>query len=233
LAEFVAKSMSKATSYQPIWVTGTDTGIGKTLFSAILTQGLKSSYWKPVQSGLDEGNTDTQMVEKLSGLSGSHFLKERWLLTEPLSPHLSAQIDGVSISLQDFGWPDSSQVQNDYLVMEGAGGLYVPLNEKNLLIELMIQLMAPVIVVCRSTLGTINHSLLTIDALKRHNLPVLGFVLSGEPNPENEKAVSRFSGVPVLGRVPVLKGEITSERLAKVWLDQHFESSILHALRKV
>ncbi|MCC5925443.1 MAG: dethiobiotin synthase [Bacteroidetes bacterium] len=219
--------------YQPIWVTGTDTGVGKTVFSALITKALNAVYWKPVQSGLDEGKTDTERVKFLTGLSDRHFLKERWLLTQPFSPHLAAKLDGVQISLDDFSWPDSSQVLSRYLVIEGAGGVNVPLNHKTLLIELMAKLRAPVIVVCRPTLGTINHSLLTIQTLQKNQISVLGCVFSGEPNAENEKAVVSFSGVPLLGRIPKLNGDVTPDVLMSVWHSQGFENNISVALNKL
>lgn len=203
-------------AYQPIWVTGTDTGVGKTLIASLLTRGLKAAYWKPVQSGLDNGMTDTQTVRALTGLPSKHFLPERWVLQQPLSPHLAARLDGVHIERSDFNWPDETRVGNRWLIMEGAGGILVPLNERDLLIDLMCDLKAPVIVVCRSSLGTINHSLLTMNTLSDRGLNVVGFVMNGQSNPENERIVEHYSGVPRLGSVNTLDA-ITPDILDAIW----------------
>ncbi|MCH8495564.1 MAG: dethiobiotin synthase [Balneolales bacterium] len=187
--------------FQPVWVLGTDTEIGKTLASALIQHALEASYWKPVQSGSDNGVTDTMRVKSLSQRPDESFLPERWHLTEPFSPHKSAKIDGVRIRLADFSWPEC---RDTYLVAEGAGGLLVPLNDKDLLIDLVAQLSAPVILVCRSSLGTINHTLLSVEALRSRNIPIIGFIMSGRRDADNKQAIEHFSGLECLAEIPYL-----------------------------
>jgi len=217
-------------SYQPLWVTGTDTGVGKTLVASLLTRGLNAAYWKPVQSGLDNGMTDTQTVRSFTQLPPEHFVEERWVLQQPLSPHLAARLDGVHIERSDFSWPDRNRVNNPWLIIEGAGGVLVPLNERDLLIDLMSDLKAPVIVVSRSSLGTINHSLLTINTLIDRGLKVAGFIMNGDSNPENERIVEHYSGVPRLGSVHKLD-TINPATLDAVWKESGIGERFLEVMR--
>lgn len=217
--------------FQPLWIAGTDTGIGKTMVSSVITFGLNAVYWKPVQSGIENGLTDTEAVKQATQLPDKHFLSERWLLSEPYSPHLAARLDGVHIDLSDFSLPVDEKVDSAYLIIEGAGGLYVPLNENDLLIDLMHQMYCPVILVCKSGLGTINHSLLSIQALKMRQVPILGCVFNGETNFENEKAVTNFSGVPILGRIPRVEGVVDQAALFSIWEDSGLATSIPERLR--
>lgn len=182
------------------FVTGTDTDVGKTVVSAMLTLGLKAAYWKPVQSGL-EPITDTDYVRQVTGLDRSHFIPERFRLTQPLSPHASAAIDGVQINLSDFQLPS---VSKPHLIVEGAGGIMVPLNDRNLIIDLIQHLGLPVCLVARSTLGTINHTLLTLAQLRRAEIPILGVILNGVKNPSNRAAIEHYGQVPILGEVEPL-----------------------------
>ncbi|HKJ47273.1 MAG TPA: dethiobiotin synthase [Balneolales bacterium] len=191
------------------FVTGTDTGIGKTLVSAMLTIGLHADYWKPVQSGLDEGMTDTQRVKKWTRFDDSHFHKETYLLSEPLSPHASAAIDGVTIQMQNFHIPES---RHEYLIVEGAGGLMVPLNDQDMIIGLIKMLKLPVLLVARSSLGTINHTLLSLEQLRRYDIRVLGVVLNGPDNPGNTEAIEKYGDVNVFGTVQALE-EINKETI--------------------
>ena len=197
-------------------IAGTDTGIGKTVVSAMLMQGLAAAgrnpnYWKPVQSGL-EGAVDTRVVQKLSGLSEAHFHTEGYVLSEPLSPHRAAEIDGVKIDLQTLVPPDVDGT----LIIEGAGGLMVPLTRGNLLINQFAKWDAPVILVARTGLGTINHTLLSLEALWARNIPVHGLIFVGEDNADNIKTIADFSGERVLGHVPKLD-ELTHDTLAEVF----------------
>lgn len=201
------------------FVTGTDTDIGKTVVSAVLMAGLRGTYWKPVQSGLAEP-TDTQWVQRASGLAGEHFLPETHRLSRPLSPHASAHLDGCRIDLQDFRLPDYRQAP---LLVEGAGGLMVPLNETHLVIDLIEHLGLPVLVVARNRLGTINHTLLTLNALKARALPVLGVVLNGEPNEINRQAIETYGGTPVICELPTLPN-LDQPALAMAF-DQYFRSN--------
>jgi dethiobiotin synthetase len=182
------------------FVTGTDTNVGKTVVSSLLALGLKAAYWKPIQSGL-EPITDTDYVRQVTGLDESHFLPERFRLTEPLSPHASATIDGITISLSDFQLP---QTDKSHLVVEGAGGLLVPLNQQDFVIDLIKQLELPVCLVARSSLGTINHTLLSIAQLRRADIPILGVILNGEKNPGNRVAIAHYGQVPILGELEPL-----------------------------
>ncbi|ATG34990.1 dethiobiotin synthetase BioD [Phaeobacter piscinae] len=186
-------------------VTGTDTGIGKTIFSAGLVQALAATYWKPVQSGLEE-ETDSQIVARLSGRP---VLPEGYLLQLPASPHLSAESEGVEIDPDTLDLPDVDGV----LVAEGAGGLMVPLNRKALYLDLFARWGAPVILCARTQLGTINHTLLSLKALRGAGCPVVGVVFIGDPEPAVEETICQFGKAAHLGRLPVL-GELTSDALA-------------------
>lgn len=184
------------------FVTGTDTNVGKTVVSAMLTLGLSAVYWKPIQSGLDT-ITDTEYVRQVTELDQAHFLPERYRLTEPLSPHASAAIDGVKISLTDFELPKT--IEKQHLIVEGAGGLMVPLNDRHYVIDLIKYLKLPVCLVARSTLGTINHTLLSIAQLRREEIPILGVILNGELNPGNREAIAYYGKVPIIGELDRLE----------------------------
>ncbi|HEY9697308.1 MAG TPA: dethiobiotin synthase [Trichocoleus sp.] len=180
------------------FITGTDTNVGKTVVSAMLTLGLNATYWKPIQSGLDT-ITDTEYVQQVTGLDQTHFLPERYRLTEPLSPHASAAIDGVKIHLSDFELPSS--IKNQHLIVEGAGGLLVPINDRHYVIDLIQYLQLPVCLVARSTLGTINHTLLSIAQLRRQNIPILGVIINGELNASNRSAIANYGQVTIIGEL--------------------------------
>jgi dethiobiotin synthetase len=178
-------------------VTGTDTGIGKTVFSAALAGALDGFYWKPIQSGLDE-ETDSQTVTKLSGLSADRVLREAYRLRTPASPHLAAEIDGVTIDHQNLKIPETERP----LVVEGAGGLLVPLTRSIAYIDLMARWRVPVVLCARTTLGTINHSLLSIEALRARGVAMLGAAFIGEENVESERIIVEMGKVRRLGRLP-------------------------------
>lgn len=183
-----------------IVVTGTDTGIGKTIFSAGLAGFLGASYWKPVQSGLEE-ETDAQLVVRLAGLAADRIVPERYRLRTPASPHQSAAIDGVRIDPAALDVPDP---RGRPLVIEGAGGLMVPLNDDTLYIDMFERWRLPVVLCARTALGTINHSLLSVEALRRRRIDILGIAFIGESNPESERAICAFGQVRRLGRLPWL-----------------------------
>ena len=180
-------------------VTGTDTGIGKTVFAAGLAAALGAHYWKPIQAGV-EPDGDKEEVARLSGLRASHILPEAYRLNTPASPHLAARIDGVEISLDRLALP---QVDGP-LVIEGAGGLLVPVNEQLLMADLFAHWGQPVILCARTALGTINHSLLSIEALRARNVPIAGIAFIGEPHEENERIIPQLGNVRSLGRLPLL-----------------------------
>lgn len=186
----------------PIVVTGTDTGIGKTVFSAALTLTLQASYWKPVQAGLDE-ETDSETVARLTGRP---TLPEAWRLRTPASPHLAASLDRVEI-----GSLELPEVKGP-LVIEGAGGALVPLNGNRLYADQMADWGAPVIVVARTTLGTINHSLLTIEALRARGVPLVGIAFVGDEVADSQDTICRIAELPSLGRLPVMS-DLTTQGL--------------------
>jgi dethiobiotin synthetase len=183
-------------------VTGTDTGIGKTVFSAALTQALGGSYFKPVQAGLD-GPTDTETAKALSGLPDAHFVPEAYRLNTPASPHLAAEIDGVAI---DPAALDPSRNAGDGhplpLIVEGAGGLMVPLTRGALTIDVMAAWGLPVVLCARTELGTINHTLLSIEALRRRSMEIHGVAFIGDAVADSERTICEMAGVRRLGRLP-------------------------------
>lgn len=185
---------------QQIVVTGTDTGIGKTVFSAGLAHLLGAYYWKPIQAGL-EGETDTEVVARLGSLSGDRIVPEVHRLRTPASPYHAAEIDGVRIDADSLAVPDTG---GRPLVIEGAGGLMVPLSLGTLYADVFERWRLPAVLCARTALGTINHSLLSIEALRRRHIDILGIAFVGERNAEAESAVCEIGRVRWLGRLPWL-----------------------------
>ncbi|MET0678544.1 MAG: dethiobiotin synthase [Bradyrhizobium sp.] len=184
---------------QTIVVTGTDTGIGKTVFSAGLAGALDATYWKPVQSGLD-GETDSDIVRRLSGLSAERILPERYRLVTPASPHLAAEIDGVAIDPDQLALPTLPGP----LVVEGAGGLMVPLTREITYLDMFARWRAPLVLCARTTLGTINHTLLSISAIRARAVPLLGVAFIGAENRDSEQTIVAMGQTRHLGRLPHL-----------------------------
>ncbi len=182
-----------------IIVAGTDTGVGKTVFAAALARALGAIYWKPIQAGLLE-ETDRQAVLRLSGLSEERVLPEAYRLKTPASPHLAAEIDGITIDPEALILPNT----NRPLVVEGAGGLLVPLTRDVVYIDVIAQWREPVVLCARTTLGTINHSLLSIEALRARGIPLLGIAFIGDENPESERIIVEMGHARRLGRLPHL-----------------------------
>ena len=182
-----------------IVVTGTDTGIGKTIFSAALTDALDGCYWKPVQSGLDE-ETDSETVARLGRLSSDRVLPEAYRLATPASPHLSARIDGVTLRPEGLLPPGVERP----LVIEGAGGLLVPLTEHTVFADVFARWQIPVVLCARTGLGTINHTLLSLEALRRRAIPILGVAFIGDAEEDSETIISELGAVRRLGRLPRL-----------------------------
>jgi dethiobiotin synthetase len=193
-------------------VTGTDTGIGKTVFSSALAGALGAHYWKPVQSGLEE-DSDSQTVRRLSGLPAHKILPEVYRLQAPLSPHRAAELEDIEIRRDAFEMPNA-----DPLVIEGAGGLMVPLRRDWLIIDLFADLQLPVILCARTALGTINHSLLSIEALRLRDIPIVGIAFIGEANADSENTICAMGGVRRLGRLPRLE-KLERETLARAFHD--------------
>lgn len=181
------------------FISGIGTDVGKTLVSAILVEKLGADYWKPVQSG-SATDSDTLTVKGLVSNSQSRFHLESISLLAPVSPHEAADLEGVKIKLTDLVKPS---VHNT-LVIEGAGGLMVPLNRELLMVDLIPYFNARLILVCRNYLGSINHTLLSLELVKQRQIPLAGIIFSGTRNKASEEIISTFSDVPVLGFIPQL-----------------------------
>ena len=194
-----------------IIVTGTDTGIGKTVFAAGLTRLLDGVYFKPVQAGLD-GETDTVAARRLSGLPAMRTLPEVWRLNTAASPHLAAERDGVVIDPEALALPTLDRP----LIVEGAGGLMVPLTRDVLYIDVFAAWRAPVVLCTRTSLGTLNHTLLSLEALQRRAIPILGIALIGDAHVDNERTLREMGRIPILGRLPRLD-PLTPQSLASAF----------------
>jgi len=206
-----------------IVITGTDTEIGKTTFSAALmlgleAAGLKPHYWKPVQSGITDG-TDTRTVQTLTELPDERFLPEHYVFNQPLSPHRAAEMDGAKIDMDNLCDPTNMPVCDGTLIIEGAGGLMVPLTRNNLQVDLYKEWQIPVVLCARTGLGTINHTLLSIEALKSRGIPLKGLVFIGDENPNNTETIAAFSKAEVLGIMPELE-QLTRNNLTRVFATQ-------------
>jgi len=183
-------------------ISGTDTGIGKTVASAMLVQALGYNYWKPLQSGIEEGGVDTRRVQKMTDLPDERFLPESYVFSEPLSPHRAAELDGVLVDMSKLAAPPESE---NPLIIEGAGGLMVPITRDHLLINQFKKWNLPVILCARTGLGTINHTLLSLEALWARDITVKGLIFIGEPNDDNIQTIADFSAAKVLGHIPMLE----------------------------
>lgn len=192
-------------------ITGTDTGIGKTVFSAALAGAMCTPYWKPIQSGLED-ETDSEAVARLAGVA---VLPEAYRLVTPASPHLAAEIDGVTIDAEALTPPEGA------LIVEGAGGALVPVTRRLLYADLFARWQIPAIVCARTSLGTINHSLLTIEALKSRGVPIHGLVFLGDAMDDSEAIIADIGGIRRLGRLPFLD-PLTPETLAQAFT-AHFD----------
>lgn len=175
------------------FVSGISTEIGKTVVSSILVHALKADYWKPVQSG-DLHQTDSMKAQEWGGHEAMVVHPEGFCLNTPASPHYSAEVDGVRIHLEDFKLPDTS----NHLIVEGAGGLLVPLNDEDTILDLIDYLKIPVVLVSQNYLGSINHTLLSMEALQRRNIPIAGIVFNGPSTPSTERIIQKMTGVAVI-----------------------------------
>ena len=198
---------------QTYFITGISTEVGKTIASAIITEALQADYWKPIQAG-ELDNSDTHKVQKLVSNKKTQFHPSAFNLKTPMSPHAAAKLDGVTISAKKIKRP----MTENNLVIEGAGGLLVPINNGETIADL-IKKEDQVIVVSRHYLGSINHTLLTIEALKARNLNVLGIIFSGSEHPSTESIISKMTGVSILGRIdeePYFDANVVKE-YAAIW----------------
>jgi len=194
-----------------LFITGTDTAVGKTVISAMLMAGLNATYWKPIQSGLEE-ETDASWIQRVTQLPSKQFLPESYRLSAPLSPHASSQLDGIRIDMDQMRLPNNKR----RLIIEGAGGVLVPINEKDFIVDLIKQLNIPVLIVAPNRLGTINHTLLTIKLIRDYKLQIFGIVLNGEPNKINKQAIEKYGKIPVVAEIPHIKN-ITSSTLKELF----------------
>jgi dethiobiotin synthetase len=179
-----------------IVVAGIGTGVGKTIISSILVEALQADYWKPIQAG-DLDNSDTLQVKRLCSSEKSFFHEEKFRLNHPMSPHAAAALDGIKMEINDFEIPKTS----NSLVIELAGGLMVPIHSGCLNIDLVKKWKAPVVLVSQNYLGSINHTLLSLEILKSNKIPVLGVIFNGEENKSTEAFILNYSKINCLGRV--------------------------------
>ncbi len=194
-------------------ICGTDTDVGKTIVSALFVQGLNAIYWKPIQSGLDEADTDK--IRTVLNLSSERYFPEAFRFQAPVSPHWAAEQEGQCVDPSQLKIPSVKAP----LVIETAGGLMVPLNRQLLQIEQLKLWGLPVLLVARTGLGTLNHTLLSLEALRVRNIPVLALVLNGPPHADNPKTLEEFGGIPVICELPPLN-ELTASTLNEQWEKQ-------------
>jgi len=185
------------TSKKPLFVTGIGTNIGKTIVSAVLVEKLKADYWKPVQSG-DLNKSDSLSIQSLISNTVTKIHPESYKLTQPFSPHKSAAIDGITIDPDNINLPKT----NNALIVEGAGGLMVPLNNEFLIIDLIKKLNIEVVLVSQNYLGSINHTLLSIHALKSYQIPIRGIIFNGIKDIYSKDFILETTGVELLGHIP-------------------------------
>jgi dethiobiotin synthetase len=184
---------------QGFFVTGTDTDVGKTVAAAWLVAKLGACYWKPVQAG-NHPEADSAIVRRLSGVAEDRILPEAYVLPEPIAPHEAARRAGTEIDLAKL----VPAACDRPLVVEGAGGLLVPLDDKTYVIDLAAELHLPIVLVARSTLGTINHTLLSLEAIRRRGLPLAGVVVNGPETPHNRAAIERYGKAEIIAEIPWL-----------------------------
>ena len=205
-------------------ICGTDTDIGKTLISSFFVRGLNSFYWKPIQSGI-ESKTDSQTVETLAQVSREKIIKEAYVFTKPLSPHWAAEIDQKTVNFDMLRLPE---VEGP-LIVETAGGLMVPITRNFLQIDQIKKWNLPVILVCKSSLGTLNHTLLSIEALQRRNIEILGLIVNGEKHLDNPKTLVEFSGIPLITEFPYMK-EIDLNSFDILWRELDIKNKLISLL---
>lgn len=198
-------------------IAGTDTDVGKTVFAAAMMAAGDFIYWKPVQCGPD---VDRAAVQKLSGANDRRFIESAYVFQNPLSPHLAAELEDRAVDVDRLALPDAPGP----LLVELAGGVMVPLTRDVLQIEMLKRWGMPVVLCARTGLGAINHTLLSVASLRAHDVPIHGLAFIGENNPDNMRTIADFSGVKVLGRLPLLE-HLNPENLRQTFVD-HFPSVI-------
>ena len=205
-------------------ICGTDTDIGKTLISSFFVRGLNSFYWKPIQSGI-ESETDSQTVARLAKVNNTKIIDEAYIFKQPVSPHWAAEIDQKVINFQLLNLPNV----DGSLIVETAGGLMVPITRNFLQIDQIKKWDIPVILVCKSGLGTLNHTLLSIEALKKRNIKILGLVINGEKHLDNPKTLTEFSNLPIIAEFPYIH-KIDSNNLDILWEKLNIKNKLITLL---
>ena len=201
-----------------LFVTGTDTNVGKTAVAAALMRRYRGQaplrYWKPIQTGVDtDQGDDTATVVRLANCAADEILADGIRLPRPVSPHLAAQWSGISIAIEPLAAVVRDAPNDTAWIVEGAGGALVPINDRETIADLMMELSFPAVVVARTTLGTINHTLLTVEALRRRSVEVAGVVLVGAPDADVRHAIETYGHVVVVGEMPYI-APLTAEALA-------------------
>ena len=208
-----------------IIICGTDTDVGKTIVSSFFVQGLKGIYWKPIQSGTEEG-TDTKTVCNLLNLEPNRYLSERYKFKAPVSPHWAAEQESVFIEPSNLKLPDLDEL----IIIETAGGLMVPLNRDWLQIDQLKVWGAPIILVARTGLGTLNHTLLSLEALRNRKINVIGIVLNGPPHNDNPKTLEQFGDTKILASLPIFD-EVNAKVLSQEWNKQQLDQKLKKYIR--
>ena len=208
-----------------IIICGTDTDVGKTIVSSFFVQGLKGIYWKPIQSGTEEG-TDTKTVCNLLNLEPNRYISERYKFKAPVSPHWAAEQESGFIEPSNLKLPDLDEL----IIIETAGGLMVPINRDWLQIDQLKVWGAPIILVARTGLGTLNHTLLSLEALRHRNLVVLGIVLNGPPHKDNPKTLEQFGDTKILASLPIFD-EVNAKVLSQEWNKQQLDQKLKEYIR--
>jgi len=208
-----------------IIICGTDTDVGNTIVSSFFVQGLKGIYWKPIQSGTEEG-TDTKTVCNLLNLEPKRYLSERYKFKAPVSPHWAAEQESGFIKPSNLELPELDEL----IIIETAGGLMVPLNRNWLQIDQLKVWGAPIILVARTGLGTLNHTLLSLEALKHRNLDVLGIVLNGPPHKDNPKTLEQFGDTKILASLPIFD-KVNAKVLSQEWNNQQLDQKLKKYIR--
>ena len=207
-------------SKKRIIICGTDTDVGKTIISSFFVQGLKGIYWKPIQSGTEEG-TDTKTVCNLLNLEPNRYISERYKFKAPVSPHWAAEQESTLIEPRNLKLPNLDKL----IIVETAGGLMVPLTRDWLQIDQLKVWGAPIILVARTGLGTLNHTLLSLEALKKRDLKVLGIVLNGPPHKDNPRTLEQFGDTQILATLPIFD-EVNAKVLSQEWYKQQLDQKL-------
>ncbi len=201
-------------------ICGTGTDVGKTIVSALFVQGLGATYWKPVQSGTEDGGDRQRLIDLLQ-LPKNRCLKEAYAFTAPVSPHWAAEREGKQINPDQLRLPTVEGA----LVIETAGGLMVPLTRNWLQIQQLERWGLPVVLVTRSELGTLNHTLLSLEALRRRNIPLLGLVINGPAHADNPRTLKQLGDVTLLCELPTFE-HLNADALAKQWHAQNVKAKV-------